>query len=120
MAKEGMESNQIIIYKTPDGAKRVEVRLEDENVWLSQKLMAVFFGVGVPTINEHLSNIFKTRELEENSTIRKFRIVQKEGNRGVEREIEFYSLDAIIAVGYRVNSERGVIFRQWATEPIFF
>jgi hypothetical protein len=113
-----MGPNQIIIYKTPDGVKRVEVRFEDENVWLSQKLMAELFDVNVPTINEHLSNIFKTGELDENSTIRKFRIVQKEGDRDVEREIEFYNLDAIIAVGYRVNSERGLIFRQWATERL--
>ena len=118
MAKEEKDQNQIIIYRTPDGAKRVEVRFEDENVWLSQKLMAALFDVNVPTVNEHLSNIFKTGELEENSTIRKFRIVQKEGSRDVEREIEFYSLDAIIAVGYRVNSERGLIFRQWATERL--
>ena len=79
MAKEDTGPNQIIIYKTPDGAKRVEVRFEDENVWLSQKLMAKLFDVNVPTINEHLSNIFKAKELEGNSTIRKFRIVKKEG-----------------------------------------
>ncbi len=118
MAEEREGKNQIIIYKTPDGARRVEVRLEDENIWLSQKLMAQLFDVNVPTINEHLSNIFKTGELEQNSTIRKFRIVQREGSRDVGREIEFYSLDAIIAVGYRVNSERGLIFRQWAIERL--
>jgi hypothetical protein len=118
MENKQNNKHEIAIFQTADGKRRVEVRFENESAWLSQKLMADLFDVGVPTINEHLSNIFKTCELKENSTIREFRIVQKEGSREVEREIDFYSLDAIIAVGYRVNSERGLIFRQWATERL--
>jgi hypothetical protein len=87
-------------------------------VWLSQKMMAKLFDVDVRTINEHLKNIFKSKELEEISTIRKFRTVQNEGNRTVEREIEFYNLDAIISVGYRVNSKKATQFRIWATKVL--
>ncbi|MBW6480790.1 MAG: virulence RhuM family protein [Bacteroidales bacterium] len=105
---------EFLIFSKQAGENTIEVRIEDETVWLSQKLMSILFEVSVPTINEHLSNIFKSCELRESATIRKFRIVQTEGMRQVNREIDFYNLDAIIAVGFRVNSERATQFRQWA------
>ena len=91
------------------------MRVEDETVWLTQKLMAVLFEVDVRTINEHLGNIYESGELNREATIRKFRIVQKEGTRDVSRNVDFYCLDAIISIGYRVNSTRATQFRQWAT-----
>ena len=94
------------------------MRLEKETVWLTQKQMAMLFDKGVPTINEHIKNIYKERELRQDSTIRKFRIVQKEGGRIVERDIDFYNLDVIISVGYRVKSLRGTQFRIWATKTV--
>lgn len=108
----------LIFYATPDGLVRVEVVYEDETFWLSQKRMAELFGVTVPTINEHLANIFRTGELTEGPTIRKFRTVQMEGAREVSRDVEFYHLDAIIAVGYRVNSRQATQFRIWATRTL--
>lgn len=110
--------NEIIFYTSPEGKKKVEVIFQDENFWLSQKRMAELFGVDVRTVNEHLKNIFQSRELTEDATIRKIRIVQKEGNREVGREVDFYSLDAIIAVGYRVNSYQATQFRIWATKTL--
>jgi hypothetical protein len=107
-----------LFYTTPDGEVRIEVFLQDENVWLTQKKMAELFDVEVNTINYHLKEIFKSGELGENSTIRKIRIVQKEGNRNVAREVVFYNLDAIISVGYRVNSRRATQFRIWATQKL--
>lgn len=98
--------SEILFYSTPDGEIRVEVTFEDETFWLTQKKMSELFGVGVPTINHHLREIFNSNELNEMATIRKSRIVQTEGSREVAREVEFYNLDAIIAVGYRVNSAR--------------
>ena len=109
------ETNQVGIYESPDGKIRVEVRFEDENLWLSQKLMAELFGVNVRIINEHLQNIFRSNELQENSVIRKFRITAADGKNYTTK---FYSLEAIIAVGYRVNSDRGSQFRMWATERL--
>ena len=94
---------------------KVEVLCGDETFWLNQKRIAELFGVDVRTINEHLQNIYKTNELNRESTIRKIRIVQKEGSRDVGREVDFYNLDAIIAVGYRVNSYQATQFRIWAT-----
>jgi hypothetical protein len=98
--------NDLLLYTTPDGGVKVDVIYEGETFWLSQKKMAELFGVDVRTVSEHLQNIYKTGELVEDATIRKFRIVQTEGSREVAREVEFYNLDAIIAVGYRVNSQR--------------
>lgn len=106
-----MESNQIIFYATPQGNVKVEVIFEEETFWLSQKRMAELFGVDVRTVNEHLKNIFETGEQSQNSTIRNFRIVQQEGSRDVTRNVDFYKLDAIIAVGYRVNSQQATLFR---------
>ena len=111
-------NSDIILYSTPEGNIRVEVYYEDETFWLSQKRIAELFGVEVNTINYHIKEIFKSGELKQNSTIRKFRIVQKEGSREVQREVEFYNLDMIIAVGYRVNSYQATQFRIWATKTL--
>jgi hypothetical protein len=96
----------------------VEVLFQDENFWLSQKRMAELFGVNVRTVNEHLKNIYQSGELNPEGTIRKFRIVQNEGGRDVSREVEFYNLDSIISVGYRVNSYQATQFRIWATKTL--
>jgi prophage maintenance system killer protein len=112
------KENQIVIYQTNDGVARLEVKLEEGTVWLSQKQMAELFDKGIPTINEHIKNVYKEGELDENSTIRKYRIVQKEGNREVLRETTAYNLDVIISVGYRVKSLRGTQFRIWATNVL--
>ncbi|KKP33046.1 MAG: hydroxyacid dehydrogenase [Candidatus Staskawiczbacteria bacterium RIFOXYB1_FULL_32_11] len=114
MGKENPKS-QIIIYKTEDGQTKIDVRFDGNTVWLTQKLLADLFRVTIPTINEHIKNIYKEGELQESSTIRKFLIVQKEGDREIKREIEFYNLDLIISVGYRVKSSIATAFRQWAT-----
>jgi hypothetical protein len=106
---------EFLIFTKQAGESTIEVRVEDETVWLTQKLMAVLFEVSVPTINEHLANLYAQEEIAKRSTIRNFRTVQKEGNRDVARNVDFYNLDAIIAVGFRVSSSRAVQFRQWAT-----
>ncbi|HEY9551506.1 MAG TPA: virulence RhuM family protein [Prevotella sp.] len=112
-----MESN-IILYTNNKGDVSIQVRYEDGTFWLTQKRMAELFHVNVSTINEHLRSIFSTGEMSEEGTIRKFRIVQNEGTRQVARDIAFYPLDAIIAVGYRVNSEQATHFRRWATKVL--
>ncbi|MCI6644226.1 MAG: virulence RhuM family protein [Alloprevotella sp.] len=112
-----MESN-IIFYTNDNGDVSIQVRYEDGTFWLTQKRMAELFNVNISTINEHLKSVFNTGELSEEGTIRKFRIVQNEGTRQVAREIAFYPLDAIIAVGYRVNSEQATCFRRWATKVL--
>ncbi|MBW9280209.1 virulence RhuM family protein [Bacteroides fragilis] len=108
------EQGEIILYQ-PDELVKLEVRLEDETVWLSQGQMAELFDVKENTITYHIKEIYNIGELEVNSTTRKIRVVRKEGNRNVNRNIDFYNLDMIISVGYRVSSKRGVRFRQWAT-----
>jgi len=112
--------NQIEIYKTKDNQTEVEVKVqfERDTVWLNQKQMSELFGKDTDTIGLHLKNIFKEKELNEKSTTGFFSVVQKEGNREVSRKIRFYNLDAIISVGYRVNSKRGTQFRQWATQRL--
>lgn len=112
-----VESN-FILYKTEDGKINVDVVLKDETIWLTQKSMAELFDVHIPAINKHLTNIYNEGELDMNSTISKMEIVQKEGNRSVRRNIEYYNLDAIIAVGYRVNSKKATQFRIWATKVL--
>ncbi len=97
-----------------DQLQSVELRYEDENIWLTQRLMAELYGVEVPTINEHIQKIYSDHELQEEATIRNFRIVQTEGMRQVSREVKHYSLQMIIAVGFKVNNERAVQFRKWA------
>jgi len=104
-----------LIFTRQAGEDGIEVRVAEETVWLTQKLMAALFEVTIPTINEHLSNLYSQGEIVEGSSIRNFRTVQKEGGRAVARNVEFYNLDAIIAVGFRVNSVRAIQFRQWAT-----
>jgi len=118
MDKEQKPNSQIIIYQTETGQTKIEVRLQDETVWLTQKLMSELFQKDVRTINEHIKNIFDEGELESEPTIRKFRIVQKEGQREVERLVDFYKLDMIISVGYRVKSHTATRFRQWATQRL--
>jgi hypothetical protein len=113
-----MNSSEIILYTTPDGNVKVEVILQDETVLLTQKAMGELFGVSKKTISEHLSNIYKSGELEKESTVRKIRTVQNEGEREVTRNIDFYNLDAIISVGYRVNSQQATQFRIWATKTL--
>jgi len=117
MKQKEIQKGEIVIYKSKEGPN-LKVRLEDETVWLSQKQMTLLFEKGVPTINEHIKNVYKEGELEEKSTIRNFRIVQNEGGRQVERDINFYNLDVIISVGYRVKSLRGTQFRIWATKTL--
>lgn len=114
MAKE----IQFILYNLPDNSGTVQAIVQDETIFLTQKAMGELFGVEVNTINYHLKEIFSSGELIEEATIRKIRIVQTEGNRQVERERAFYNLDAIISVGYRVNSQRATLFRQWASRVL--
>lgn len=109
---------EIIFYTTPEGVTKVEVVFQDETFWLSQRRMAELFDVEVNTINYHLKEIFKSNELKEEATIRKFRIVQTEGERTVTRDLDLYNLDAIIAVGYRVNSLKATQFRIWVTQTL--
>ncbi|MDL2314565.1 virulence RhuM family protein [Desulfovibrio sp. OttesenSCG-928-C14] len=109
---------EFLIFTGQTGEQSIETRYEDETVWLSQRLMAELFDVSVKTISEHLSTIYKSEELQQDRTIRKFRIVQNEGGRNVTRQVDFYNLDAIISVGYRVNSVRATQFRQWATQVL--
>ncbi|MFH1467839.1 MAG: virulence RhuM family protein [Pseudomonadota bacterium] len=111
-------SGELILYTDPNGTTRLQVRLVDGTVWLSQALMASLFGKDVRTINEHLRNIYEEGELASEATIRNFRIVQTEGSREVSREVAHYSLPAILAVGFRVRSPQGTRFRQWATRVL--
>ena len=101
------------IAATGDDKEAIEVRYEDENIWLTQKMMATLYDVDVRTVNEHIKKIYTDNELSEEATIRKFRIVQTEGTRQVNRELAHYNLQMIIAVGFKVNSERAVQFRKW-------
>ncbi len=109
---------EFLMFTGQSGEQSIEARYEDETIWLSQKLMAELFDVNIRTISEHLGNIFEQEEVTPEATIRKFRIVQNEGSREVARNIDFYNLDAIISVGYRVNSVRATQFRQWATQVL--
>ncbi len=115
MEEKNNALKDFVFYTSPEGTIRVDVLVQDETVWLTQKRMSDLFGVEVATINEHLQNIFKGGELQEVSTVRNFRIVQNEGGRDVERDVNFYNLDVIISVGYRVNSAQATHFRKWAT-----
>ena len=108
----------VLIYSTPEEDVKINALVENETLWVTQKGMSNLFEVSVSTINEHLKNIFETGELDPSATIRKFRIVQTEGTRRVERNIDHYNLDAIISVGYRVNSFRATQFRIWATKVL--
>ncbi len=112
------EIKKFILYTAPSGEVRVDVLLENETIWLTQKAMAELFGVVKSTISEHLTNIFETNELDAQATVRNFRTVQKEGERLVNRDLDYYNLDAIISVGYRVNSSKATQFRIWATNAL--
>jgi len=108
----------LVLYQSADGTTRFQVRLDQETLWLTQRQLADLFQKSAPTINEHVSNVFAEGELPPEATIRKFRIVQNEGGREIERLVDHYSLDVVIAVGYRVRSTRGTQFRQWATATL--
>jgi hypothetical protein len=118
MSDQKLQKNNIILYKDDEGAATIEVYYSDDTMWLTQKTMAKIFEVDVRTVNEHLINIFESEELKKKSTIRNFRIVQQEGKRNVNRDVNFYNLNAIIAVGYRVNSKKATQFRIWATNVL--
>ena len=113
-----MDSGQIILFQTQGGETKIEVRLANESVWLTADQMAELFQRNKSTISRHIKNIYESAELEQNRTVAFFATVQNEGDRKVERNIAYYNLDMIISVGYRVNSHRGVQFRQWATQVL--
>jgi hypothetical protein len=113
-----MQSSEIIIYQSSEGNIKIDVRLEEETVWLSQAQLCELFQKSKATISEHIKNLFEEGELEASTTVRNFRIVQTEGNREVERAIDHYNLDVIISVGYRVRSPQGTQFRIWATQRL--
>lgn len=113
-----MDTGQIILYQSQGGEAKIEVRLANETVWLTADQMAELFQRNKSTISRHIKNIFESGELEQNRTVAFFATVQNEGQRKVERNIAYYNLDMIISVGYRVNSHRGVQFRQWATQVL--
>lgn len=110
--------NKIEIFTTEDNKINVEVKFDEDTVWLNQTQIQELFQKSKATVSEHIKNIYQEKELMMNSTVRNFRTVQIEGNRQVERNIEYYNLDVIISVGYRVKSQRGTQFRQWATQRL--
>ncbi|MDD4653288.1 MAG: virulence RhuM family protein [Methanothrix sp.] len=118
--KEGADAPDtgIVFYQTEDGKSRIQVRMQDGTVWLNQRLLAELYQVSVPTINVHISTIYADHEQSPEGTIRKFQIVQTEGSRRVERLVDFYSLEMILAIGFRVRSHRGIQFRRWASERL--
>lgn len=116
--KKKQEGKNIVIYQAKNGAIELRGDVSHETIWATQAQIASAFSVDVRTINEHIQNILKTKELTESATIRNFRIVQKEGKREVEREVKHYNLDMILSVGYRVNSKTATLFRQWATKTL--
>lgn len=113
-----MNNSEIILYTTPQGDVKLEVIVQDETVWLTQKAMGELFGVTKKTISEHLGNIYTSNELKREATVRKIRTVQNEAGREVARNLDFYNLDVIISVGYRVNSQQATQFRIWATKTL--
>ena len=112
------EDNKIIIYNTEDGQTKIDVRLENETVWLSQKQMSELFDFTVENIIFHLKNVYESGELLDKATAKDYLVVRKEGNRSVKRKIQLYNLDAIISIGYKINSIRGTQFRIWATQRL--
>lgn len=111
----GPGQSEFILYQTEDGLARVEVRLHEGSVWLTQKQLADLYQIRVPTVSQHLRNIFAEGELDPSATVRQFLTVRTEGNRSISRTLEHYGLHVVLAVGYRVQSARGTQFRQWAT-----
>ena len=115
---KGVDKSDFLLYKSPDGEIKVEVFMWEETIWLTQKRLGELFGVKVPAISKHLNNIYSERELERLSTVSILETVREEGDRKVKRNVEYYNLDAIIAVGYRVNSNKATQFRIWATKVL--
>lgn len=113
-----MNTGEILIYQNQEGNIKIDVRLEEETVWLTQSQICELFQKSKATISEHIKNVFEEGELNSSSTVRKFRTVQIEGTRNVERELEYYNLDVVISVGYRVKSQQGTQFRIWATQRL--
>ena len=111
-------NGDIIIYQTEDGLTKIDVKIENETVWLSQQQMAELYNTSKQNISLHIKNIFDEDELSEDSTVKEFLTVQKEGNRNVERNVKYYNLDMIISLGYRIKSKIATNFRRWATERI--
>ena len=118
IVKKKIENKQLVIYKTPAGAIELRGDFDKGTMWATQAQIASAFNVDVRTVNEHIKNIYKSGELKEIATIRNFRIVQKEGNRAIKREVRHYNLDTILSVGYRVNSKTATLFRIWATKTL--
>ncbi len=112
------DTSKFLLYKTDNTDVSINVLVKDENLWVTQKAIASLFNVSVATISRHLKNIFETNELSEVATVTKIETVQTEGHRNVSRETSFYNLDAIISVGYHVNSLQATRFRQWATQTL--
>ena len=112
------QTSEFLLYTAPNGDVKVEVLLSGETIWLTQKRIAQLFGVGVPAISKHLDNIYDSGELQREATISILETVQQEGKREVKRKLEYYNLDAVISVGYRVNSAQATQFRIWATKLI--
>lgn len=117
-SQESMLSGEILLYQTEDGTTRIDVRLQNETLWLTQMQMAELFQKDKRTISEHIANVYEEGELSQEATVRNFRTVQKEGNREVKRDLASYNLDVVISVGYRVKSIRGTQFRIWATQRL--
>ena len=111
-----MDSKSEIILYQPDNEVRLEVRLEDETVWLTQAQIVELFQSSKANVSEHIKNIYEQHELDQNLTVRDFRTVRREGSRQVVRKLTYYNLDAIISIGYRINTKRGIQFRQWANK----
>lgn len=112
------QENSIEIYQTKDGSPQIEIKFDNETLWMNQKQIAKVFGTKIPAINKHINNIINEGELKPEATISILEIVQKEGRREVTRKVDFYNLDMIISVGYRVNSAKATQFRIWATERL--
>ncbi len=109
---------ELIIYQSEDGLTQIDVKLEDENIWLNQEQLVLLFQSSKANVSEHIKNIFDEGELTKEATVRKFRTVQKEGNREVMRNVQYYNLDMIISLGYRIKSSIATRFRIWATERL--
>lgn len=118
MGNEMMGQGEILLYSNGSDKEYVSVVFKDETFWLTQKAMAELFDVNVPAVSKHLQNIYEEQELSRDATISKMETVRQEGERQVKRTVDFYNLDAIIAVGYRVNSKKATRFRQWATKTL--
>lgn len=118
MTKDQKLKSQIVIYKASDGQTKIDVRFDENTVWLTQNELAKLFQTTKQNIGQHIGNVVEEGELDANSTVNKFFTVQKEGRRNIKRELEYYNLDMIISVGYRIKSSIATMFRKWATEHL--